>query len=483
MRAHAESTPPLNPLSQSEGIEGSHLRPRPVAERGGVRGPFDDSGRLTEALEQALANVSFYERWRAHDPGGDYPIEMRYAALPHLTKRDIRAHMPKGFIPQGRDFKAGLESGEIELVTTSGTTEDRSSVVWYQPWWDASEQAAAKLHTGLDQVINGHQREAVLTTPLCAGTVCHMGELSVEERTLGRLLFLNQQVDPARWSARDMDRMIHELEVFKPQLIEADPAFLAILCRYAAENKRSIFNPEFITLTYEFPSSLHYRQIRRVFPDIPVLSSYGSTETGHLLIECEHGRFHQNSAYCHLDFQPLEMAQGDFEVGRLLVTTLGNPWVSLLRFDIGDLVQLETAACPCGRTAGLTVAHVLGRVRDLTFTGTGRAVTVNELDRIVGQTDTLVTYQLEQAGRNEYLFHYVAADGYSVPVSAILAGLKSLYGSAAMITMRPESAIPCEPSGKFRLARTTFPWNPDDVFKTGGDYHEQHSHRSAGLDP
>jgi len=447
-----------------------------------VRVSADNNIRLTQNLDQVLGNVPFYERWKSYDPGCDYPVEERYAALPLLTKRDIRAHMPKGFIPRDRDFKAGIESGEIELVTTSGTTEDRSSVVWYQPWWDASEQAAAKLHAGLDQVINGHQREAVLTTPLCAGTVCHIGDLPVEERTLGRLLFLNQQADPTRWSARDMDRMIHEIEVFKPQLLEADPAYLAILCRYAAENGRSLFKPEFITLTYEFPSCLHYRQIRRVFPDTPVLSSYGSTETGHLLIECEHGRFHQNTEYCHLDFQPLKTARGDSLVGRMLVTSLGNPWVSLLRFDVGDLVYLETGMCPCGRTAGLTVARVLGRVRDLTFTGTGRAVTVDELDRIVGQTDSLVTYQLEQTGRNDFLFHYVTAAGHTAPVLAILAGLKLLYGSAAGITMRPESAIPTEPSGKFRLARTTFTWNPDDVFKTGGDYHEQHSHRSAGLD-
>jgi len=424
---------------------------------------------LAQALDHALNDVPFYERWKKHDPGPQHPVEERYAALPRLTKRDIRAHMPKGFVPRDRDFKAGLESGEVELVTTSGTTEDRSSIVWYQKWWDASELAAATLHAGLDEVINGHQREAVLTTPLCAGTVCHIGDLPMEERTLGRLLFLNQQADPTRWLSRDMDRIIHEIESFKPQLLEADPAYLAILCRYAADSGRTLFKPEFISLSYEFPSCLCYRQIRRAFPGTPVLSSYGSTETGHLLTECEHGRFHQNTAYCHLDFQPLKTARGDPGVGRLLVTTLNNPWVSLLRFDIGDLVQLETKACPCGRSAGLTVARVLGRVRDLTFVENGRAIPVDELDRIVGQTDTLVTYQMEQTARSEYLFRYVNASGQQAPVSAILSGLKSLYGAGARITLRPESTIPAEPSGKFRLARTIFTWNHDEVFKTGND--------------
>ncbi len=425
---------------------------------------------LTLVLEQALEKVPFYERWKTVDPGRCYPIEKRFAALPHLTKRDIRAYMPKGFIPRDRDFKAGVDSGEIELVTTSGTTEDRSSIVWYQPWWDASEHAAAFLHKGLDKIVNGSQREAVLTTPLCAGTVCHIGDLPVEERTLGRLLFLNQQANPAQWAPRDMDRMIHELKAFKPQLLEADPAYLAALCRYAAANERPVFRPEFIILTYEFPSRLHYGQIKRVFPDVPVLSSYGSTETGHVLIECEQGRFHQNTESCHLDFQSLKISRGDPRDGRLLVTTLGNPWVSLLRFDIGDLVRVETQMCPCGRSSGLTVARVLGRVRDLTFTDTGRVVTVEDLDHIVGQTEALSNYQMEQSSRNDYLFHYVPVAGNQVPEADLLARLRSLYGSSARIILRAESTILAEASGKYRLARTTFPWNAEDVFKIGGGF-------------
>lgn len=414
-----------------------------------------------------MRNVPFYERWRHYDPGAGHPIEKRYEALPHLTKRDIRAHMPKGFIPRDRDFRAGVEAGEVELVTTSGTTEDRSSIVWYQPWWDASEKAASFLYTGLDQVITGQQREAVLTTPLCAGTVCHIGDLSMADRTLGRLLFLNQQADPCRWLPRDMDRMIRELAQFQPDLLEADPAYLAILCRYALEQGRPLFQPQFITLTYEFPSRLHYRQMRRAFPRTPILSSYGSTETGHILTECEHGRFHQNTGFCHLDFQPLKASHGDPLAGRILVTTLGNPWVSLLRFDVGDLVRLEPEACPCGRSGGLTVSRILGRVRDLTFTTAGRAVSVEELDRTVGETDTLVTYQAEQIGPLDIIFHYVAAANQTPPLLTIQAGLRSLYGAGISVSMRPEASIPTEPSGKFRLARTVGTWEPEDLFMTG----------------
>ena len=428
----------------------------------------DSTYRLacTEALERALALAPFYQRWQAFDPGRSAAHAQRYAALPVLTKRDLRAHMPKGFVPRDHDLKAGLANGSVEIVATSGTTEDRSSIVWHQPWWDASEQAAATLHAGLETVVRSAPREAVLTTPLCAGSICHIGDLSMKERSLGRLLFLNQKPDPARWTADDMDRMIAELNLFQPELIEADPAYLAILCHHAADRSMPVHQPRFIVLTYEFPSRLHIRQICRALPATPVVSSYGSTETGHVFTQCECGSFHQNTATCHVDFQFLaDPRGGPPEIGRILVTLLGNPWVALLRFDVGDLVRLAQHPCPCGRTAGLTLAGIEGRTRDLTFAVDGRAVPVGELDRAVGDLDRLLAYRLEQAGRDEYSFLFVAEAGAEDAVAAAAArALLRLYGPGGRITAQRESAIAAGQSGKFRLAQTLFAWEQETLF-------------------
>ena len=49
-----------------------------------------------------------------------------------------------------------------------------------------------------------------------------------------------------------------------------------------------------------------------------------------------------------------------------------------------------------------------------------------------------------------------------------LARLQTLYGKAARIVARRESAIGAEQSGKFRLARTLFAWDAEALFETGG---------------
>jgi len=99
------------------------------------------------------------------------------------------------------------------------------------------------------------------------------------------------------------------------------------------------------------------------------VSSYGSTETGHVFTRCDAGVFHENTATCHVEIQPLRAASGDVRIGRILVTTLDNPWFTLVRFDVGDLARLHDGLpCSCGRHDGLAVAAIEGRIRDSRLT-------------------------------------------------------------------------------------------------------------------
>ncbi len=424
------------------------------------------SARCAAALEDALATVPFYRGWRALDPGPGRPAAERMAALPVLSRADLRAHVPHGFVRSGLSARDGFAAGEIEIVTTSGTTADRASVVWHQPWWDRSLREAARVHPALEAVYDGPHREAVLTSPMCTGNLCHVGELPVAERTLGNLLFLNQELDPARWDAASVRRMADELNGFQPDVIEADPAYLAVLARASVHSDTPLHQPACISLTYEFPSRLHLREIRRAFPAVPVVSSYGSTETGYVFTECEAGLLHQNTATCHVDIQPVRASRSRGRLGRILVTTLGNPWFELLRFDVGDLARLHGGApCRCGRTDGLTVDAIEGRVRDLTFDTRGMAVTVRQLDDAIAAAEGLLAYRIDQSGPRRYVARYVAEDGAEQDLATTLPALvRTVYGPDAEVAPRREPALAPEQSGKFRLAGTTFEWGAEELF-------------------
>jgi phenylacetate-CoA ligase len=213
-----------------------------------------------------------------------------------------------------------------------------------------------------------------------------------------------------------------------------------------------------IVLTYEYPSILHYRQIRRIF-NCPIASSYGSTETGYVFMQCEEGKFHQNSDSSRVDFQPLKSIHGGHRIGRILVTPLHNPWYRIIRFDVEDLVRLdENGDCPCGRNSGLILSSIEGRMATATLTLTGRLVTLRELDNIIGNLSGIDEYRLEQTAKDSYVLFIVSqVDDKNTLASEASILLKRLYGDRAKISVSHENAISPESTGKYRLAKADFP--------------------------
>jgi phenylacetate-coenzyme A ligase PaaK-like adenylate-forming protein len=434
--------------------------------------PAGYPGRVAAALDHALGEVPAYREWRALDPGAEVTIFERLAALPALTKADLRDHGPGGFLPSSRAIHEGIARGEIELVPTSGTTSEQVTNAWHQPWWDASERASWRLNARAAAADLGSHREAILTSPRSTGIAAEDGWLSREQRVRGRFLYLTERTDTGSWSPELMDRMLRELDEFAPAALEGNPSFLARLARHVLARGARPRPPELIVLTYELPSPAQRALIRRAFA-APIASSYGSTEAGYVFMECEEGRMHQVTECCHVDFLPFAARFGGPRLGRLLVTTLDNPWRSLVRFDIGDVARLAAPApghragsrCPCGRTGGIVLEDVEGRASGITVGPRGLPVTPAAVDRALAAVAGLVDYQLRQdspaSARITYVLDPVAGTMRS-PDRAIRAALHRLYGRAAAIETREVSALPPEPSGKYLRSAPTFAVDVDE---------------------
>ena len=412
-------------------------------------------------LETSLNHLGAYSSWRAFDPGAKYHIDERYAALLVLTKNDIRQHFPRGFVPAEKDVESGLKSGEIHYVTTSGSSDAlRVTNIWNQAWWDASERNSWKLNKHASLFATGDHSEAILANARNVGVISDEVDLPFEKRRLARFLYLNEKTDPSRWTPAIMDRMVRELEIFQPAVLEANPSLLAKLCRYIAAEKKQVFQPGIITFTYEYPSKLHYRQIRRVF-NSPLASSYGSTETGYVFMQCEAGKLHQNSDFCRVDFQPLQRRHGGPDIGRMLVTTFDNPWYYMFRFDVGDFARLDREQkCACGRESGFIVDAIEGRWTNVTLTCDGRLVTLRRIDDALSNLNDIDEYRLEQPAEGVYILYLVSRrqdrENLNKEAGEIL---YDIYGEKADISIIYCEFLTPEDSGKYCLAKTLFPLN------------------------
>ena len=147
------------------------------------------------ALETALHHVEAYKNWKAFDSGSTAPIDRRFRAMPRISKQDLREHTWRNFIPADMDIDAALKAGTVGLVSTSGTLSEQVLNVWHQPWWDASEAASWRYNSHTAVLDLGKHREAILTSPLNTGILSEKSLLSLEERTLGRFLYLNEKIN------------------------------------------------------------------------------------------------------------------------------------------------------------------------------------------------------------------------------------------------------------------------------------------------
>ncbi len=428
------------------------------------RYPPSYEARCQAELSLGLDHVPAYASWQAILAGETAcSVDERFRRLPLLTKADIRRAGLTGLAAPGYDVDAALASNEISVTHTSGTTDERVDLVWTQAWWDACERASWTInaHTaGLDD-----HPEAILCSPLSVGVRGHGRSLDWNERRLARFLFLNEYDDSRDWTDDHVRRMAAEMDRFQPVVLEANPTQLARFARRLMALGLRCHTPHLIVLTYEFPSAVHLRQARRAF-DCPIASSYGCTEAGYVFMECACGCLHQNVDFVRVEFQPLTARFDLPGIGRIALTSLGNPWRVLLRFDVGDLVRLRPPdqPCACGIREGVVVDRMEGRVKDLTFDAAGRPITVAGLDAAVAAVPSVLEYRVTQTAPRRLTAAAVFEDDPVTGAARLREQLTGLYRTAD-VAVESVPAIAPEPSGKHRIAHGSQPFDSDALFE------------------
>lgn len=95
--------------------------------------------------------------------------------------------------------------------------------------------------------------------------------------------------------------------------------------------------------------------------------NYGLNEIGIVAVRCEGGRYHVHSEHCFveiLDDNGRACSAG--QSGRIVVTTLTNLAMPLIRYDTGDLAEAVEGPCPCGRTLP-AFGEIVGRYSRIAF--------------------------------------------------------------------------------------------------------------------
>ena len=235
--------------------------------------------------------------------------------------------------------------------------------------------------------------------------------------------------------------MAAEAVEWQPQFLDVDPVYGTLFALYCERRGIRLPSLRFILASYEFVSVAHRRILERVF-GVPVFNLYGSTETGHLLMEVGQGEMRPS-----LETALLEALNTDGQgISELAVTTLTNDFMPLIRYRIGDLVERHQRPYS-------TSYLVHGRAADAFVTADGKRVTTWQIDQCLADLPGVAHYQLCERAGGEWLLRF--APDIAAPTTAetdeLCRRLAQLLGAGGKLVIEQTDLLVPESSGKFRL--------------------------------
>ncbi len=185
---------------------------------------------------------------------------------------------------------------------------------------------------------------------------------------------------------------------------------------------------------------------------VSIADNYGSTEA-FLAWECPAGSYHVNAE--HVVVELVDEAGHPVPpgaVGRVLVTTLENRLMPLVRYEIGDYAVAAEGPCRCGR--GLPrIGRIIGRSINLFVDARGKLLVPWNLLHVLKLQPVLQQYQIVQRTADRFLVRYVACRELNAEERlAVQVGFEEILGGRLALQFERLARIPRAPSGKFMPA-------------------------------
>jgi phenylacetate-CoA ligase len=280
-------------------------------------------------------------------PLSDLPVLTKRALMdnwnqivtdPRVALRDVEAHLAGERC--GEPFL-----GEYRVFATGGTTGERAVIVYDLDAWQST------IANVLRWVQTMGARPETRLVGIGAPTPLHITNQAFAALRSGRR-------DAPRLSVlTPLPELVQALNDYQPEMVLTYPSFTRRLIEEQEAGRLQIY-PKRVATAAEVLTN-HVRERVRETWNARVLDSYGTTEAGLLGTECD------AAMGIHLaeDMVVYEVVDHDGQRvpdgasgARILVTTLFNRALPLIRYEISDIATLESGPCACGRPYGRVTA-------------------------------------------------------------------------------------------------------------------------------
>ena len=380
---------------------------------------------LLDTLRYAVANTAYYRSL------GIDPTELRSVGdlrrFPVLTKTVVQE--------RHRELIADNYSLDAcKTSTTSGSTGEPTTTAFDDDSWLLCKYAQ-KIHRLLAYGIGIGKRVLIVSE-------MHADEIAAKSSVFGAgVLFGQDHVSIHEPVTTAVDRM----RQYRPHAVYAFPSFLAELFETCEQRGVSLPPSRVVFTSSEVLGSKLRARIKSMF-NADVCDVYGCTEFKEVAWQCPEGSYHINFDSAWVETVDI----GDDGFGMVLLTTLVNRAMPLIRYRVGDRGKLGAGECSCGR-AGPWLEAVSGREVDLLVLADGRRLSPYLLTSIVELDPAMRRYQLVQDHPRSLEVRYIGEAGAVVDERVLSRSLAATIGTQMDITFERVSSLPRTPGGKQKV--------------------------------
>jgi len=208
----------------------------------------------------------------------------------------------------------------------------------------------------------------------------------------------------------DMRYFVRIINSYRPEIIRGYASSLFELCKFVKRKKLSIHSPKVVVSSAETLYGIMRKKLESVF-GTKVYDFYGSREVHGIAGECKYGLLHMfmfNNYVEVLDRYNQRVKEG--ENGRIIVTTLHNFSMPLVRYEIGDIAVLGPQKCKCGCPLP-TLKKVTGRRIDYFVREDGRIIYGGYFIELFWGKDWVKAFKLIQEDYKRLRILVVLRDG------------------------------------------------------------------------
>ena len=314
--------------------------------------------QLTKVLSHAYRTIPFYHD--CFDKAGINPQEVhtkeQLSKIPLLTRQQVQKaghgllsnNIPKSHGPTFETSTTGATGLPVKVTNTILASQFWKVLYLREHQWhdrDLSQILAA---------IRYHKKDSAMPPAGERAKVWGSPELGTFKTGPAVLLNITSSIaEQADW-----------LCLHNPAYLMSYPSNIMALANHFITEGKTIPNLVQVRTVGEILGS-EVRHACREAWKVPVVDMYSCQELGVIALQCpEHKHYHVQAESLVVEIlneQDQPCAPG--EIGRVVITTLHNFAMPLIRYEVGDYAQVGES-CECGR--GLPVlTKVLGRQRNL----------------------------------------------------------------------------------------------------------------------